>query len=128
MTDELEQAPAEEQPTGEVPADEFVGGEVSGFNSADSAMAASIPTLDDVNLKNAKKAGEWVWDHTFGERHKQVEPEGINIEYEDEEEVTMRSTWVEHDDPPPPPPPDEHPTPPAHTAPPAHPAEHEKRP
>jgi hypothetical protein len=52
----------------------------------------------------------WVWDKVTGLKDKPPEPGGINIDIEDHEEVTMRSTWVEHEDPPPPPPPAEHPT------------------
>lgn len=121
MTDNYDQPATEE-----LPASVSVDVDVSAFESADSSMAAGgLPSVPDINLENAEKAAKWAWRHTLGEKHEKVEPGGINIDYEDEEETTMRSTWVEHDDPPPPPPPDEHPT---HPAPLPHPAEHEKQP
>ena len=103
MTDELDQTAIGEPELGETP-----GEETSGFASADSSIAAGIPSLDDINLKNAKKAAGWVWDHTLGhdDDDKPVEPEPAApiLDIPSEEEVTMSYTWVEHDDPPPPPP------------------------
>ena len=79
-------------------------GQYEGAIEGDASVAASLPSLDDVNLKNAKKAADWVWDHTLGDKpKKKEEPGGISVEFEDHEETTMRSSSVAHEDPPPPP-------------------------
>jgi hypothetical protein len=99
MTDELDQAaigePEPGQTVGDMP-DEAV--------SADASLAASLPSVNDINLENAEKAAKWGWKKLFGHEDRVVPTEPPVIDIPSEEETTMHSTWVEHEDPPPPPP------------------------
>ena len=109
MTDELDQ-----EPTLETPASEDLAG-AEGFG--DSLVASAYPGESIVHrithpdpLGELKDAAKWGYHKIIPERPEhepEPEPGGIVIDIPMEEEVTMRSTWVEHDDPPPPPPPDE---------------------
>jgi hypothetical protein len=115
MTDEYGAIGSEPMETGDAPVEavetgEPIGGQVDAFGG-DAAIAGSLPSIDDINLKNAKKAAEWAWDHTLGQKpQRKVEPGGISVDFDDEEETTMRSSSVAHEDPPPPDP-NEHRTP-----------------
>lgn len=101
MTDELDQAATAEPEVGEAVAD-FSEGMVS----ADASMAASLPSIDDINVENTVKAVKWGWNKLPGHGDRVV-PTAPDLDLPpDEEETTMRSTWVVHDDPPPPPPPE----------------------
>ena len=106
MSDEFEP-----QATDEVPlADDPVAGVAPPGSDAD--VAGALPSLDDINLKNAKKAAEWAWDHTLGDHKRQRAPEPIPIVVDipsEPEETTLRSSSVAHDDPPPPDPDDQRP-------------------
>jgi len=116
MTDEPEpEQPFEPEATFEVPAAEGVVTE--GFG--DEIVASAYPGESIVHriahpdpLGELKDAAKWGYHKLIPEKPDEPEPEpgGIVIDLPpSEEEVTMRSTWVEHDDPPPPPPPHEPP-------------------
>ena len=104
-------APTDEQVVGA-----YLGADVQGIAATESSIAASLPSVNDINLENAEKAAKWGWHKLFGHDDPPVQAEVPVIDIEDHEETTMRSSTVAHEDPPPPPPQPEHPAP--HEAPP----------